>query len=312
VPQADVPGSVDSNGFTPRAILNFDATETVSFSAQVSRGFRLGGINDPLNAPICSVGDRALYGSVFTSTWKDEKNWNYELGTKTRFADGRIVFNASVYYNDIENLQANVDAGSCSSRIVVNVPKAHSLGVEAELFARPTSNFDFGISATWVEARIDSNVTGSGTTPIAGIRDGNRMPTAPEFQATGSATYSWPWGSALNGYANFTVQHVGSSFTQLADQEPPFGTIGNGGPAFITYGDPTITSFTFPTELPSYDIGNLRVGVRGDSWELSGYVNNLWDERAFLSLDRERGSRARVGYLTNRPRTIGLIFRKDF
>jgi len=312
VPQADVPGSVDSNGFTERAILTFDATDDVSFTAQVSRGFRLGGINDPLNAPICSAGDRALYGSVFTSTWKDEKNLNYELGTKTRLADGRVVFNASVYYSDIKDLQANVDAGSCSSRIVVNVPKAHSLGVEAELFARPDEHWDFGISATWIQARIDSNVTGAGTTPIAGIRDGNRMPTAPEFQATGSLTYGWPWSSALGGYATLTVQHVGSSFTQLADQEPPFGQLGNGGPGFITYGNPTISSFTFPTELPSYDIGNLRVGVKGDAWEVAGYVNNLWDERAFLSLDRERGSRARVGYLTNRPRTFGVTFRKDF
>ena len=310
VPQANVPGSVDSNGFTPRAILTYRPHDDLSFSAQVSRGFRLGGINDPLNARICSAADRALYGGVFSSTWKDEKAWDYELGMKSRLADGRVVFNASAYYSDIQDLQANVDAGSCSSRIVVNVPKSHSLGVEAELFARPNDHWDFGLSGTWVQARIDSTITGSGTTPIAGIRDGNRMPTAPEAQGAASVTYSWPWFSGTHGYANFTVQYVGSSFTQLADQEPPFGTISGG--AFITYGNPTISSFTFPTELPSYDIGNLRFGVRGDQWEGSLFVNNVWDERAFLSLDRERGSRARVGYLTNRPRTYGVTFRRSF
>jgi iron complex outermembrane recepter protein len=316
VPQADVPGAVDSNGFSPRAILTFRPVDDVSFNAQVSRGFRLGGINDPLNAPICSAGDRALYGSVFTSTWQDEKAWNYELGMKSRLADGRVVFNASVYYSDIENLQANVDAGSCSSRIVVNVPKAHTLGVEAELFARPSEAWDFGLSATWVEARIDSNVTGAGTTPIAGIRDGNRLPTAPEVQGAASVTYSWPWFSELRGYANFTAQYMGSSFTQLADQEAPFGTLDSDAatpaPSFIAYGNPTINSLSFPTELPSYEIGNLRVGVRGDKWEGALFVNNVWDERAFLSLDRERGSRARVGYLTNRPRTYGVTFRRSF
>ena len=316
VPQVNVPGSVDSNGFTPRAILTFRPHDDLSFSAQVSRGFRLGGINDPLNAPICSAADRTLYGSVFTSTWKDEKAWDYELGMKSRFADGRAVFNASVYYSDIQDLQANVDAGSCSSRIVVNVPKAHSLGVEAELFARPNDSWDFGVSGTWVQARIDSTITGSGTTPIAGIRDGNRMPTAPEVQGAASVTYSWPWFSGTHGYANFTVQYVGSSYTQLADQEPPFGTLDSDAatpaPAFITYGNPTINSFTFPTKLPSYDIGNLRFGVRGEQWEGALFVNNVWDERAFLSLDRERGSRARVGYLTNRPRTYGVTFRRSF
>jgi iron complex outermembrane receptor protein len=192
----------------------------------------------------------------------------------------------------------------------VNVPKSHSLGVEAELFARPTESLDFGLSGTWVQARIDSTITGTGTTPIAGIRDGNRLPTAPEVQGAASVTYSWPWFSGTHGYANFTVQYVGSSYTQLADQEPPFGTISGG--AFITYGNPTINSITFPTELPSYDIGNLRFGVRGDQWEGALFVNNVWDERAFLSLDRERGSRARVGYLTNRPRTYGVTFRRSF
>ena len=315
-PQANVPGSVDSNGFSPRAILTFRPVDDLSFNAQVSRGFRLGGINDPLNDPICSPADRTLFGSVFNTNWRDEKAWNYELGMKSRFADGRVVFNASAYYSDIEDLQANVDAGSCSSRIVVNVPKAHTLGVEAELFARPSDAWDFGLSATWVEARIDSDVTGTGTTPIAGIRDGNRLPTAPEVQGAASVTYSWPWFSELRGYVNFTAQYVGSSFTQLADQEAPFGTLDSNSatpaPSFITYGNPTINSFTFPTELPSYEIGNLRFGVRGDQWEGALFVNNVWDERAFLSLDRERGSRARVGYLTNRPRTYGLTVRRSF
>jgi iron complex outermembrane receptor protein len=54
------------------------------------------------------------------------------------------------------------------------------------------------------------------------------------------------------------------------------------------------------------------LGVRGDQWEAALFVNNVWDERAFLSLDRERGSRARVGYLTNRPRTYGLTVRRSF
>ena len=42
------------------------------------------------------------------------------------------------------------------------------------------------------------------------------------------------------------------------------------------------------------------------------FVNNLFDERAFLSIDRERGRSARVGYLTNPPRTYGVNLRWDF
>ena len=309
----NVPGSVDSDGFSPRAILSYDVNDDVKINAQVARGFRLGGINDPLNEPLCGPDDLALYGSVFSPTWNDEKAWNYELGAKTQLAGGRVQFNSAVFYSDIEDLQANVDSGACSSRIVVNVPKAHTLGVEAELFARPTPNWDFGLGATWVEAEIDSNVTGIGTEPLAGMRKGNRMPTSPELQATASVGYNQPVFSNLEGFGVFTVQYVGSSFTQLADQEAGFGCVGcDGSPRFISFGDPTIDSITYDNELPSYEIGNLRVGVRSDVWEAALYVNNLWDERAFLSLDRERGTSARVAYLTNPPRTFGVSFRMNF
>ncbi|HEY8510293.1 MAG TPA: hypothetical protein VIL32_18195, partial [Steroidobacteraceae bacterium] len=81
---------------------------------------------------------------------------------------------------------------------------------------------------------------------------------------------------------------------------------------FDYFGAPTITSLTFDPELPDYQIGNLRLGVRADQWEAAAFVNNIWDERAFLSLDRERGKLARVGYLTNPPRTYGISLRYMF
>jgi iron complex outermembrane recepter protein len=309
VPTPPTAASTDSDGFSPRVILEFIPNNELRFTAQVARGFRLGGINDPLNENLCTQQDLNTFSG--RPTWADEKVWNYELGAKTRTPDGRIVFNAAVFYSDIEDLQANLDAGSCSSRVVFNVPKASSRGVEAELFARPNASWDFGLTATYVDAKLDSSVLDVSTSlPIQGLQEGNRLPTSPEFQAAGSVTYSWPWIMESQGFANFTMQYVGSSYTQLADQDPSFATVPPS--LFIPYGDPTINSFTFNPKLPSYDIGNLRVGARTDDWEFAAFVNNVWDERAFLSLDRERGRRARVGYLTNQPRTYGISVRKSF
>lgn len=308
----DQPGSTSSDGYSPRAILAFRPTEDVMLTAQVSRGFRLGGINDPLNVTLCQGNDINVYGGH--PTWADEKTQNYELGLKTTLADGKVQFNAAAFYTDIDGLQVIADAGSCSSRIILNA-EARSVGGEVELFARPSENWDFGISATYNNAEITKSQL-SGTSPIAGIREGNRLPTAPEFQAAASATYSWSWSSALESYLSFTFQHVGSSYTQLADQEPNFGLIATGGPAgsarFIPFGNPTITSFAFQAELPSYELGNLRFGLRSGRWEAAAFVNNLWDERALLSIDRERGRSARVGYLTNVPRTYGVSLNINF
>jgi iron complex outermembrane receptor protein len=42
------------------------------------------------------------------------------------------------------------------------------------------------------------------------------------------------------------------------------------------------------------------------------YANNVFDENALLSFDRERGGRARLGYRIGSPRTIGAMVRKEF
>lgn len=304
------PGSTNSDGFSPRVILAFNPDSDVLLTAQVARGFRLGGINDPLNVTLCRGSDITTYGGQ--PTFKDEKVLNYELGAKTMLADRRVTLNASVFFSDIDDLQVIADAGTCSSRIVLNA-KAESIGAEVELFARPDEHWDLGLSATYVQAQITQSRLDASGTPIAGIRDGNRLPTSPEFQAAASATYNWPLSTLLDGFVNLTFQHVGSSYTQLADQEPPTGCVGcAGAPGFFRFGAPTISQFTFEPELPSYDLGNLRFGVKTDAWEAAAYVNNLWDERAFLSLDRERGFSARVGYLTNLPRTYGVGLRMNF
>ncbi len=311
----DEPGSTSSDGFSPRVILAYEPNEDLMFTAQVSRGFRLGGINDPLNVPLCSPQDLVIYGG--RPTWDDEIVLNYELGAKTLLADGRVQLNAAVFYSDISDLQVIADAGSCSSRIILNA-QAESIGGELELFAKLTDNWDFGVSATYVQAEITESQLDANGNPIAGIRDGNRLPTAPEFQAAASVTYSWLWSASMDGYVNFTFQHVGSSYTQLADQEANFGLISGADPRppgsarFISFGSPTINEFAFDAELPEYQIGNLRVGVRSDRWEAALFMNNVWDERAFLSIDRERGRSARVGYLSNQPRTYGVSLRYNF
>jgi iron complex outermembrane receptor protein len=304
------PGSTSSDGFSPRLILAYEPNDDVLLTAQVARGFRLGGINDPLNVGLCTADDLTTFNGH--PDFKDEKVLNYELGAKTQLADGRVTFNTAVFFSDIDNLQVIADAGSCSSRIVLNA-QAQSIGAEVELLARPTPDWDLGLSATYVKAEITETKTNAAGVPIAGIRDGNRLPTSPEFQASASVTYNWQFTAALDAFANFTYQHVGSSFTQLADQEPGVGCVGcPGAPGFFNFGNTTVSSFTFEPELPAYDIGNMRFGVKKDAWEAALYVNNVWDERAFLSLDRERGFRARVGYLTNQPRTYGLSLRMNF
>jgi iron complex outermembrane receptor protein len=312
-PPGGVPGEVDANGVSPRGILSYKLDEDHQFNAQVSKGFRLGGINDPINLPLCSPQDKIEFGGQ--GNWKDETSKNYEIGGKFRFLERKVTLNVSAFYTDIQNLQATVTAGTCSSRLVFNVP-AQSHGIEAELFARPNSTWDFGLSATWVDARLKGSVTSTSTTGvvtiIGGLANGNRLPTAPQVQAVGSVGYTLPIANQRDFFSVFTVQYVGSSYSQFENEEPGFGQIGgtagdSNAARLIGYGGvPSSTVISFDARLPAYSLGNLRAGVRTDRWEVAAYLNNLWDTNAHLALDYERGRSARVGYLTNQPRTIGV------
>ena len=142
-----------SNGFSPRGIVSWEPNRNLSVNVQVAKGFRLGGVNDPLNIPLCTPADAALFGGL-PATYKDETLWNYEAGVK--YSKHGITFNAAAFYNEIKNLQVTLDAGSCSSRIVFNVTKAHAQGVEAEFAVHPLPGLDFSFAGSVLNSKFDS------------------------------------------------------------------------------------------------------------------------------------------------------------
>ncbi|HET9793177.1 MAG TPA: TonB-dependent receptor [Thermoanaerobaculia bacterium] len=306
------PGTAKADGVAPRFIASYKVNDNLTFNAQAARGFRLGGVNDPLNVNLCTAQDLVTFSG--RDTWKDETAWNYEIGAKSRFMGGKGSLNASVYYEDVKDLQVTVTAGSCSSRLIFNVPKSRSVGGELELSLAPTDHFDFSISGGYNDSQVRSTISGTEELVAStGIRSGNRLPSVPKFQAAVSATYTQPICPTYDGYLNGTYQHIGSRYTQLADQESGVGTVNIGSYGANSIGGPlTQNTFTFDPLMPAYDLVNLRLGIRHGIWDLAFYVNNLTNENAELALDRERGLLARVGFLTNQPRTFGVNTRVDF
>jgi iron complex outermembrane receptor protein len=307
-----------SNGFSPRGIVTWEPTRDFSVNVQAAKGFRLGGVNDPLNIPLCSGNDAATFGG--RPTYDDETLWNYEAGFK--YGRGPITFNAAAFYNDIKDLQVTADAGSCSSRVVFNVPEAHAKGVEAELSVRPLAGLALSFAGSITDAEFDSSVTTADdpATPanesvvIAGIREGNRLPTVPKYQFAATASYTQRLSDAIEGFVTASLQRVGNRFTQPGDQEPGAALIPNAlffDPGTGAFGSGVNDFGSF--RLPAYTLVNLSTGVELDNGlELQLYANNLLDKNPKLSLDRERGARARIGYNIGQPRTIGLTARYRF
>ena len=292
-----------SSGFSPRAIATWEPTNNLSVNVQAAKGFRLGGVNDPLNIPLCSPSDVAIFGGF--QTYDDETLWNYEAGVK--YSRGPITVNAAAFRTEIRDLQVTLDAGTCSSRIVFNVPKAHTQGIELELSARPIRGLELSFAGSVIEAEFDSTVVDGTAAVIGGIREGNRLPTVPKFQMAATATYSTRVRSDSDLVLSASFQHVGSRFTQPSDQEPGAGTF----PVLNFNGPPQVVSIDL--KLPSYNLVNLSAGLEFDSGlDFILYANNIFDENPLLSFDRERGGRARLGFNIGSPRTIGVTVRKAF
>ena len=297
-----------SDGFIPRFMASYDFSDSVTFNAQASQGFRLGGVNDPLNVSLCSDEDERIFGAF--QDYDDETMWNYELGMKMRTAGG-IVFNAAVFHTDIEDLQVTLDAGSCSSRISFNVPEAHTTGVEFELFAEPVEGLELSFAGTVLEAEFDSTVVDADGNVLGGVQDGNRLASVPETQLAATAAYYWPvdWFGGGETYVSGSLQYISDRITQPSDQVAGAGDFAHG----LTFGGATGNEVTsVDLVLDSYETLNLRTGYIKGNWELELYMNNVTDENAFLSFNRERGGRARLAYFVTTPRTTGLLYRVRF
>ena len=295
-----------SNGFSPRVIVTYEPADDIRINAQASKGFRLGGVNDPLNLPLCTDEDERIFGSF--QDYDDETLWNYEVGVRGQRSG--LTFAAAGFYTDINDLQVTLDAGSCSSRIVFNVPSAHTMGIEAEISAEPIEGLALSLVGSLVEAEFDATVVDGLGNVIGGIREGNRLPSVPNYQVTAAGSYTWPWQDDADAYVGASVQHIGSRYTQPSDQENNPRTFVHGLPFA---GMPGTASTTLDLRLPSYTYVNLSAGVDWDSGlGIMVYVNNVFDENALLSFDRERGGRARLGFNIGQPRVIGITVRQRF
>ena len=298
-----------SDGFTPRFLARYRLNDAVTLNAQASRGFRLGGVNDPLNIPLCSTEDLNIFGTF--QDYDDETLWNYEAGFKVQ--KGSLTFNAAGFYNDIDDLQVTLDAGSCSSRVVFNVPSAFSAGLEYEIGFSPMEGLDLFVSGSLIRSEFDSTVTDGDGNVLAGLRDGNRLPSVPEFQTSASAVYSFEPGfrDSVASIAA-SVQYIGTRFTQPSDQE-----VGQGLPTATNLAFGGFTGMENPStlvdlELDDYFTLNFNAGIEFGDLRFSLYLNNVFDENAPLSFDRERGGRARLGFQVTQPRTFGMTVRKRF
>jgi iron complex outermembrane recepter protein len=297
--------SISASGTDPKFDLSYNIDKDVMLYATVAKGFRLGGVNqpipvaDPPNSNSVVVGNEcslqakvlgqpvsACNGSLLLhapATFSSDSVWNYEIGEKSSFLDRRLVANVSAYYERWSNPQIATNLAGFG--ITANGGDARIVGLEAEFQALLTREWNLNLNFGYTDAKFTE------ASAITGYPNGAQVPDIPKFTAAGTLRWKHPLTNSVSLTGALEADYVGTR------TDAPYGeTI-------------TLTNIDqYLVHLPSYALLNVRVGAAGEAWTANLFVNNLTNKEALLDpqpqIDLQMAAFAR--YLVNRPLTVGL------
>ncbi|MCY4362173.1 MAG: TonB-dependent receptor [Gammaproteobacteria bacterium] len=287
-------GSVSSDSITPRFVLNWSPNDNLNAYASVSRGYKPGGLT-------------IFEADGSTIPFSKESLWNYEVGAKWRGADGRLQVNGAFFFMDWEDLQIpSVEIIINEDEILNNFQiinsQAESIGFELEAQALLMDNFVIGGGVGYLDAEFkdfgpdDPFVVNN----MAFDLDGVTVPRAPKWTANLFGQYDvniggldgflraeWSYRSSITSDVEATVAGLpilDNAVTQERGYDTQFNGDGFGNGVPFPWPRPA-----FPFRVPSYDIVNLRAGISGDRWSITGYIENLFDKNYYTGTQENFG-----------------------
>jgi outer membrane receptor protein involved in Fe transport len=276
---------VTENGETHRVSLQYQFDPDVMVYGTYSTGFRPGGNNRLPPA-----------GSFAADTLN-----NYEIGWKTTWAH-KLRFNGALFYDQWKNAQTAVQ-GQYGITSIVNAGNAKSEGLEAELNWQVTDHLNVAAAGTVLFKNEtttlfcepsplgvpQSTCTGDGiAAPV-----GTQMPGIPRNKANLTARYQFEMGRFNSFVQASGIYQSGTTYSLentrlIVPVTPAFGTV------------------------------NLSAGIGQNSWTLSAYINNVFDERGQLLRNSECADKT-FHYCANNthvyptaPMQFGLQFGQRF
>jgi iron complex outermembrane recepter protein len=290
-------GESDYTDFAPRFGARFQVTDEINIYTMVSKGYKPGGN---------SVGNNTNANNVaFQVPYDKETLWNYEIGFKSEFLDNRLRVNASAFHLKWENLQFEsfffLTPGDLSTNFeqFINIPDAKGDGVELEFIAAVNDNLTisggFGYLKTKIQSQQTIELSGGWRPQLVGLG----LPKAPEFTANLVGEYRWPIGSN-EAWVRLEYIHRDGQYSDLEG-------VTNQQLIGPTPNDATRSHFVgsdeFPYLSPDYDVLNLRAGFNMGAWNITGFVQNLTDEKYYTGTQENFG--ASGIRLRPNPLTIG-------
>jgi len=278
----DLNGNREESAFTPLINVQYDLDADTMLYASYTTGFKAGGFDARAN----------VIGSF---EFEEEKTTSYEVGFKTRFADGAAELNMAFYYTDYEDLQVSQFDGKLGFN-VGNAKETIVQGFELDGRWALAEGLVMSYGAAYLDHEFTDFSNGNcygGQTPDGAVIDGVTLCDytgkqgvyTPEVTANLGFDYSRPVTADVSFRGVLDMQYVDSH-----DVHPNL--------------DPAQT-------VDAYSTVNLRLALEADQWSVAVVGKNLTDESvvtyaadAPLS-GSSFGAKAYYGFL-KRPSTVAI------
>jgi iron complex outermembrane receptor protein len=163
------------SSFDPRIALDWDIADGTTLFANLSSGYKSGGINRQVDAFLPDPQNLVIFD--------EETVLAFEIGAKSRFLDGRATLNASLFYSDYEDFQLETLANLLPA--IFNVGDVEGYGLELE--GRWLATDSLELAATY--AYLESEVVDSEFEPEL---VGKATPQSPQHSASAQAHWTLP------------------------------------------------------------------------------------------------------------------------
>lgn len=266
-----------------RVSLNYAVNDDVMVYTTWGEGYRPGSLNRMCETrAISGLGGQGQsnIGCAFNSDFLTST----EIGFKSTFNEGRTRVNVAAFWQEWEDFQfSRLDTSISPLTLTFNVGNAESNGLEGDFTTLLADNWTLSGAFSWIySAELTSDYARNGVDVDAPA--GTPLPRIPEWKWNLSTRYAWD----NDWYAQGSFVYTGDSFNTLFE----------GG-----------SLATARRTQQAYQVLNVAVGLDRQDWSAELYIRNLADERGDVWINAVTFD-SRV--MINRPRTVGLVYRRNF
>jgi iron complex outermembrane receptor protein len=274
----------------PKVGVNFQLNDDNLLYVSAAKGDRVGGVNAPFpltGSCLALLNQIGLNG--IPPTYRGDSLWSYEIGSKNRLLNGRVMLQASAFHINWTDVQQSValPPNLCPETFTSNLGKATSNGADLQVTARIGDAWELGLAVGYTKAR-DTQTLGPGA--IQYVTAGQQVnPYAAPWTVVPSAQYSFMLGQGFKAYLR-------------ADDE--FHSK-NPGPFAQQFANNVSADANFVPNS-STNVLNVHFGGMWNGWDNSIYALNVLNSHPLLYNTALETAQFVGPTYTIRPLTVGI------